>query len=384
MMKIMMVSGNPLGKDYGGVAVHVEFLTKYLSRFKDITLVSVSFGEENQAYAKSGIQYIVLKRMKLGKIFFPFQIFYDVLRLDNLLNKINPDVIHIQSTIPTFSLFGLYIARTKYKILLTLHGYFKEESKFHRGFEKIFNKLISTPLERQALMKIPNIITVCPQLKEIIQKFTFSNIYTVPNGIDIDMIQEIAPFSANPNPTIFYIGVLNKRKGVDDLIRAFQLVKTEIPCIKLKIAGIGPDLDKLIKLTTDLELEKDVEFIGFVSEENKFSYLKSIDVFVLATYWESFPIVLLEAMACGKPIITTEVAGNSFAVINGVNGFLVNPGDWRQISEKLIYLFKNREVLEKMGVESKKRALLFNWNTVAVQTKDIYLEITEKITENNY
>ncbi len=375
-MKIVMIAGNPIGKSYGGVAVHVDNLTKLLSNSKEITPILVTFGEENSTYEKNGIQFFVLKRLTYGKYLFPLQIFYDLLRLDKLIKKINPDLIHIQSTVPTFSLSGIYLAK-KYKVLLTLHGYFKEEYKFHTGVEKIFNRFLSTPLEKRALKKIPNIITVCPQIKEMIQKITQSNIFVVPNGIDVKAIQAFKPIKTRTNHTIFYIGVLNKRKGVDDLIRAIPLVKNEIKDIKLYIAGTGPDLNKLKNLTKNLNIEENVKFLGFISEENKFSYMKSTDIFVLATYWESFPLVLLEAMACEKPIITTDVAGNPFAVIDGSNGFLVKPGNWRQISEKLIYLFKNEEMIKRMGEESKKRAIMFDWSIIAQQTRDIYLKINE-------
>jgi len=375
-MKIVMIAGNPIGKSYGGVAVHVDYLTKHLSNFKDITLIVVTFGEENSTYEKNGIQFFVFKRLTYGKYLSPLQIFYDSLRINKLIKKINPDLIHIQSTVPTFSLSGISLAK-KYKVVLTLHGYFKEEYKFHTGVEKIFNRILSTPLEKRALKKIPNIITVCPQIKEMIQKSTQSNIFVAPNGIDIKAIQTIKPLKPRENHTIFYIGVLNKRKGVDDLIRAIPLVKNEIKDIKLYIAGAGPDLNKLKNLTKNLNLEENVKFLGFISEENKFSYMKSTDIFVLPTYWESFPVVLLEAMACGRPIVTTDVAGNPFAVIDGTNGFLVKPGNCRQISEKLIYLFKNEEMMKRMGEESKKRAEMFDWSIIAQQTKDIYLKINE-------
>jgi glycosyltransferase involved in cell wall biosynthesis len=383
-MKIVMISGNPIGEFYGGVKVHVEYLSSFLSNFEDLKLILLTFGTKNFKYEKNGINYVVLKRLKFGKILFPIQIFYDLFRLEREVKKLNPDLIHIQSTIPTFSLFAAYITR-RYPLLITVHGYIKEECKFHTGLEKIINVFLSSPLERWALSKIPNIITVCPQIKEIIQKITYSNIFIIPNGIDVKYIQAIKPFKTYTNHTIFYIGVLNKRKGVDDLVRAIPLVKYEIKDIRLYVAGTGPDMNKLKNLVKNLNLEKNVIFLGFISEENKFSYMKSMDVFVLATYWESFPIVLLEAMACGKPIITTDVAGNPFAVIDGINGFLVKPGNWRQISEKLIYLFKNEELIKKMGEESKKRALCFDWITIAQQTRDIYLKIdgATKVEMNN-
>jgi L-malate glycosyltransferase len=373
-MKIAMIAGNPIGKSYGGVTVHVDSLMAHLEKYKDITLILVTFGEENKTYEKNGIQFFVLKRMTLGKYLFPIQFVYDVTRLKKAIKKIDPNIIHIQSTVPTFSSCGTQLAK-KYQVLLTLHGYFKEEYKFHTGLEKIYNKLISIRLENRALKRIPNIITVCPQIKELIQRTTKSDIFVVPNGIDVNAIQAIKQLETPMNHTIFYIGMLNKRKGVDDLIRAIPLIKKEINDIKLIIAGTGPDLNKLKDLTKNLSVEENVTFLGFISEDDKFSYMKSTDIFVLATYWESFPIVLVEALACGKPIITTDVAGNPFAVFDGKNGFLVKPGDWKSISEKVIYLFKNKEIMKRMGEESKIKANLYDWDIIAKQTRDIYEKI---------
>jgi len=382
-MKIVMISGNPIGHTYGGVAVHVEYLIKHLSNFKDLTLILLTFGEEPLTYVKDGIQVVVLKRMKYGRFLFPLQIFYDALRLRTAIKKINPDIIHIQSTVPTFSFFGINAGK-QYPVVITLHGYFKEESRFHSGIEKIFNVLFSTPLERWALKRIPYVITVCPQLQETIQQFSSSTIVTIPNGIDLAQIQAIRPFPPFTSPTVFYVGMLNKRKGVDDLIRAIPSVKNEIKDVKVYIAGTGPELNKLKNLAKSLGLEENVSFLGFITDEKKISYMKSTDVFVLPTYWESFPLVLLEAMACGRPIISTDVGGNPSAVVDGVNGFLVKPGNWRQISEKLIYLFKNKEIFIKMGEESIKRALEFDWNPIALQTKELYLKIEDATTEKKH
>ena len=376
-MKIVVISGNAFREDFGGVAEHVKYLLPHLSEFKDIEINLLTFGKKNESFEKNGIKYFVLKRMKFAKIFFPLEIIYDLLRLKREIIKIDPDIIHLQSTIPLFSLFGIYIVE-KYPVLLTLHGYIKEENKFHFGIEKIFNRFVSVPLERLALLKIPYIITVCPQIKDLIRKFTNSKIFVVPNGIDLEYIQKIQPTKKFNYPTVFYIGVINKRKGVHDLIRAITLVKNKVRNVKLYIAGNGPYLDKLKQLIRDLNLGENVTFLGFVSDNEKFAYMKSTDVFVLPTYWESFPFVVIEAMACGKPIITTDVGGNSFAVTHGLNGFLVKPGDWQQIAEKLICLLNDRKLIKRMSEENKMKILEFDWDIIAVKTKDVYVYIYQK------
>ena len=373
-MNIVMISGNPIGEFYGGVKVHVENLTSFLSHFDDFKLILITFGNKNLKYEKNGVKFIVLKRLKFGKIIFPLQIFYDLFRLEREVKKLNPDIIHIQSTIPAFSLFGTYIRR-KYPVLITIHGYFKEEYKMHTGIENFFNRLLSVPLEKLALSKIPNIIVVCPQIKDMIKNYTKSKIFIVPNGINLEYTQKIQPFKKYDNPTIFYIGLLNYRKGVHDLIKAISLVKNKIKNVKLYIAGTGPYINKLKQLLITLNLEENVLFLGFITEKEKFAYMKSMDIFVLPSYWESFPFVLLEAMACGKPIITTDVGGNSLAVTDKVNGYLVKPGDWQKLAEKLIYMFNNKKVINKMGEESKKKAQDFDWFNIAKQTREVYRKI---------
>ena len=373
-MNIVMISGNPIGEFYGGVKVHVEYLSSFLSHFGDLKLNILTYGNKNTKYEKNGVNFIVLKRLKFGKILFPIQIFYDLFRLEREVKKLNPDIIHIQSTIPTFSLFGTYITR-RYLTLITLHGYFKEEYKIHTGIEKIFNRVISVPLEKLALSKIPNIIVVCPQIMNMIKNYTRSKIFIVPNGVSLKYIEKIKPIKEYNDPTIFYVGLLNRRKGVHDLIQSMPLVKNKVQNVKLYIGGTGPYINKLKQLVTALDLEKDVIFLGFITDEEKFAYMKAIDIFVLPSYWESFPIVLLEAMASGKPIITTDIAGNPFAVTDRVNGYLVKPGDWQQLAEKLIYMFNNKTLISKMGEESKKRSLDFDWIAIAQQTREIYLKI---------
>jgi glycosyltransferase involved in cell wall biosynthesis len=370
-MKIAIICGNPVGEFYGGILTHVNYLTKYLSYFNDINLVLITFGEKNSTYKKNGIEYIELKRMKYGLYFYPFEIVYDLFRLERVIKKINPDLIHIQSTSPNFSLFGLYMLK-KYSILITVHGYFNEEYKVHTGWRKIFYKLFCAPVEKYALSKIPYIIVLCPQMKNIISNITRSKIFIIPNGIDLSYIQNINSYERKEDPTVFFLGYLTKGKGVDDLIRAIPLAKKQVINLKLFIGGIGPYMDKLKKMVMNLNLSDEVIFLGLLNEKEKFAFMKSMDIFVLPSYWESFPFVLLEAMACGKPIITTNVGGNPFAVIDDVNGLLIQPGNWEQLAQKLIYLFQNKKLIKRMGEESFKRVIDFDWNDVSKQTKEIY------------
>jgi len=371
-----MVSGNPYHNDYGGVDVHVKNLIQKLSENKEIELMHLTFNEKNSTSEKGNLQIISLKRMRLGTVLFPLQVLYDRYRLKKKIKQIKPDLVHIQSTVPTFSLLGINIAK-KIPTILTLHGYLTEEYKIQSKIKKLFYKFICVPIEKKALSKIPYIITVCPQIKDIIKRNTNSKIFVIPNGVDLEHINRIKPTKKYDYHTIFFLGMLTKGKGVSDLIKTIPEVQKKINNIKLFIGGIGPYEHHLKQLVIEHNLEDRVKFLGFLDEVEKFSVMKSIDLFVLPSYWESFPVVLPEAMACGKPIITTNIAGNPYAVTNEENGFLIEPGDTKDLADKIIYLLKNEKIRREMGKASLMKSYDFNWNGIAQQTKKVYEKILQ-------
>lgn len=376
-MKVVMIHGNPYHQDYGGVEVHTKNLIQSLIKHEQIDLVQITFDDKNTDIKKENHQIITLKRMRYGTILFPLQIIYDRKRLEKKISEINPDLVHIQSTIPLFSSLGNVIS-TSIPTIITLHGFLKKETEYLTGLNKLFYRLFCVPVEKKALAKIPYIITVCPQIKDIIKNDTKSEIYVIPNGINPQYIEKISQTKKIKQPSITFLGFLTKRKGVQDLIIAMKTVKEKIPNVKLYILGKGPLLSNLIQSTKKLNLEQTIEFPGFVTDEEKFDYLKSTDLFVLPTYWESFPVVLPEAMACEKPIITTNIAGNPFAVEDGKNGYLVEPGDTKQLAEKIIHLFTHPEIRNQMGKESYKKSKEFRLDRIADQTIKLYRSISSK------
>ena len=102
-----MLSGNPYGPNYGGVLIHVNYLQEKLAKLPGLQLILILFGSRNTTYTKNNVTYIEIKRMKFAKPLFPIELLYDSYRLKRIIKKINPDIIHLQSTIPLFSLFVL-------------------------------------------------------------------------------------------------------------------------------------------------------------------------------------------------------------------------------------------------------------------------------------
>ena len=120
----------------------------------------------------------------------------------------------------------------------------------------------------------------------------------------------------------------------------------------------------------------DVVFTGYVSDEELTRYYRTADLFCApATGRESFGIVLLEAMAAGKPVVASDIGGYSRVVAHGVDGLLVPPKNGTSLAEAILTLCRNPDTRDKMGVEGRRKANKYSWEGVARQTMDYYLEL---------
>ena len=197
------------------------------------------------------------------------------------------------------------------------------------------------------------------------------NITVIPNGVAFPPPE--APES-NFSPMIFCLARLDiAHKGQDVLLKAMPKVLSTIPEVRLFIAGSGDDLEKLRELAKKLGIEKNVEFKGLVDQFSKNLYMKNCDVFCVSPRTESFGVVYLEAMAYGKPIVTTNVGGIPEVV--GGCAVLVPPNNPDLLAEELIEILTRREKAEKYGSQGLKRAKLFDWDAIVQKYEQLYMEL---------
>jgi glycosyltransferase involved in cell wall biosynthesis len=142
-------------------------------------------------------------------------------------------------------------------------------------------------------------------------------------------------FTNQDFPVVLSAGRLTQQKDFDTLLRAFSLVMVKIPSVKLILLGEGEELTHLEQLSQKLGIQDSIEFIGFTN--NPFSYMANSSVFVLSSRWEGFGNVLVEAMACGCPVISTDCpSGPSEILDRGKYGRLVPVGDPKALAEAII------------------------------------------------
>ena len=188
------------------------------------------------------------------------------------------------------------------------------------------------------------------------------NVSVVLNGVNItdfcnfngknneDLRQKL---SKNCKYIILFAGVLNGRKGEFALIKAMDKVVSKYHDTNLLIIGDGPTKKTSMKIVESLNLENNIIFIPNVVHNEMENYYKASDLFVLPSYSEGLPKVLLEAMACGTPVVASNIPGHKDVINNNKTGYLFKTGDVDDLSLKIITALGNREKRSKLASAAK-------------------------------
>lgn len=155
-------------------------------------------------------------------------------------------------------------------------------------------------------------------------------------------------------------------KGLRYLIEAMEYVSKKVPGVKCYILGKGPERKNLEKLISQLNLERIVSFIDKAIPNQQMPELYSqCDVYVQPSIVEPFGIAVLEAMACGKPVIGTNVGGMLDTIKDGVTGYRVEPKNSKELGEKITKLLLDPERMKEMGKNAREHAKKFDWKVIA-------------------
>jgi glycosyltransferase involved in cell wall biosynthesis len=175
-------------------------------------------------------------------------------------------------------------------------------------------------------------------------------------------------------PVVGTLAVLEPRKGLRFLLEAAAQVKASGIDAEYRIAGSGPLLEELRKLTGDLGLGETVRFDGFVGDAARF--LAEVDIFVMPSLFEGLGVSALEAMAAGKPVIATRVGGLTESVVDGVTGILVPPQDAAALAAAIARLVKDRVTAVEMGRRGAARVSeSFTMERMARANEAFYYEL---------
>ena len=202
----------------------------------------------------------------------------------------------------------------------------------------------------------------------------------IHHGVELDLFKPQPRPTLSPEARLVTVGRLVEKKGFPDLLQALGRLKASGRRITCQVYGDGPLLKQLTALRDSLGLEHDVHFAGERSREAIIQALHSSEVFVLTpTVTEDgdrdgIPNVLVEAMACGLPVVSTSAGGIPELVTHGVNGFLTAPGDVAGIENQIASLLDSPDLREQMGVAARRTVeSSYDVNVAAEQLEKIFL-----------
>ncbi len=197
----------------------------------------------------------------------------------------------------------------------------------------------------------------------------------VPNGIDWQRINRVHPSARQSD--IIYVGRLVEHKNVDLLIKSLKTVKADVPYVKALIVGDGPQKGELKSLVLKLELEKNVEFCGFLEDYNDaLSLMKSSRVFASPSSREGFGMAALEANACGLPVVTIEHKMNAVMdLVTGETGVVCRPTE-KAIAEAICSMLQKKEKMRGHCIEEAKK---YDWERACDRAESVYEKTVEHL-----
>jgi len=251
-----------------------------------------------------------------------------------------------------------------------------------RAWYTMFSPLGKWYLDRW-FQKLDGWITVSKPALEYVSTYFPADYRVIPNGVDTEHFHhDVLPMERfnDGKFNILYLGRLEKRKGFDYLLKAYNQVKRNFPKCRLIAVGPGVRLRKKYQRRVNSNGLSDVVFTGYATYNDLPRYYKTADVVCFpATGRESFGIVLLEAMAVGKPIIASDITGFANVMTNNEEGLLVPPRDEDELANALIKMMTNKEMREQMASRGRPTALKYDWNNIALRVLDYYEKTLQRI-----
>ncbi len=324
-----------------------------------------------QKYTKEEINKIKIKRLDyIGKIAntnittsLPFCI----------LNE-DFDILHTHLPTPWSADWSAVVSAVKRKpLVLTYHNDIVGEG-FANHIAKVYNATALKFLLKMAkkiIVSHSNYLEFSPYLKKYKEK-----IHIIPVGVDIEKFSNGETKVEN---IIFFLSLLDKfhrYKGLDHLFNALTIVKKEIPTVKLKVGGDGELLEYYKKRAAYLGLQENVTFLGHVPNEKIPEHYRNCDLFVLpsiSSSQEGFGIVLLEAMACGKPVVSTNIVGAAEDIRNYNTGIVVEPMDTKALADAIVRILQDKKEAKGMGVNGRKLVEdKYSWARISKSVERVY------------
>ena len=273
------------------------------------------------------------------------------------------------------------IAHTQLPTVVTVHSTGMGQASrielrdFYSFAHKLFN-VYRYSIESKALRNADIITAVSKKVAEELHRYhdvKLNSIITSGNGVDTNFFVPRKNNEIDEETYVLFCGSLIYQKGLLDLVKSAKYILQKHPEVSFVLAGEGPLERALKNIVRKLKFTKKFVFLGYVNQNKLLRYYQDATVCVLPSYYEGLPSVLLEAMACGVPIVATNVGGVSEFVVNEKNGLIIPMKDPKLIADAVSRLVEDDDLRTAIGKAGRKTVQkCFGWERIANKILDCY------------
>lgn len=368
-MRIALVS--PYDYPYpGGVTEHIKHLSRELRRLGHyVVIIAPSTAEhdspDDNLVKISDAIWSVPWSGSVARLALSPHVYQ---RVKHVLTAGRFDIVHVHE--PTVPILPLAVLRHSQTVNIgTFHAY---RETVHLGYE--YGKALLDPF----LDRLDGRIAVSKAARDYIAQYFPGDYTIIPNGVDVARFggPQVTPLETlqDGKLNILFVGRLEQRKGFRYLLQAFPYIKAAVPEARLVVVGAYSKEDRapFLRYCRAHRL-RDVKFVGYAQASELPRYYRSAHLFVSpATGYESFGIVLLEAMAAGAPVVASNIMGYRSVVTPGLDGVLVPPENPQALAESIVDLLRDQVRRASLSAAGHATAQQYAWPVVARQVADYY------------
>jgi len=367
-----------------GVFIPAEYyLVEELKEYPDLEVHIITISHEikiDKKIEKDKLTIHYLSSPRLPRIITGLTI--DQYKIIKKIRELKPDIIHAQMTAPVYG-FTASLVSKNIPTVLTVHGVVREEAKSWGGTIGYLKRVIFGLMEMYTLKKIKTITVGTQYVEEKIKHISKAKIHVIPVVMGEDYLKVENNEKKN---RLLFVGGIEPRKGLINLLKTIKIIKGTIPTIDLHIVGKIRKQDYFSELQEYLQkngLEQNVKFTGFLSQNDLKKEYGECSVFVLPSFEESQGVVLLEAMAASKPVVASNIAGIPYVVDDNKTGFLAEYGNSEDFAEKILLLLKNESLRREFGKMGRTKAGDYTAKSVAYRVYEVYRQVYKNENRDN-
>jgi glycosyltransferase involved in cell wall biosynthesis len=401
MMHIVLVGDYPREPQRieGGVEAVVLYLSQALQQTAGLRVSVVTLERWGRGHQQTEHGGVAVHYLPVSKLPSRLSLHANIRQMRDEIVRLQPDLVHAQGT----GEYAFAAAQSGAPWVLTLHGMRHQEVALRKGLLNRYRAWLIARDERAIVMRAPHVISINPHVGHVFGAYIKSKLYTIENPVAEGFFQigggkrSYQPHhlsngqngqshngtngeSDNGVRPMLYVGRLNPRKDILTLLHAFAQVHAQRPDAKLWLAGDGtsggeptPYYLELRRFVAENRLDGAVRFLGNLTDPALLQAYAQCALVALSSKVETAPMAISQAMAAGKPVVSTDAGGARYMVENGATGFVVPVADSDALAHALLRVWEDEATAIQMGRLAHERAEnRFRAARVAAQTREVY------------